>query len=92
MTTLTLCQRSQQLREHMFFSNFLEYFRENENFHKTVFSCILYMDPRWNFWIKKGWKSSDTVLLKGVCYEIFDLKFFSLFKPIWAPDKQAKVF
>ena len=30
--------------------------------------------------------------LKGVCHEIFDLQFFSWLKPIWAPDKQAKIF
>ena len=30
--------------------------------------------------------------LQGVCHEIFDLQFFSWFKPIWAPYKQAKVF
>ena len=27
-----------------------------------------------------------------MCHEIFDLQFFSWFEPIWAPDKQAKVF
>ena len=27
-----------------------------------------------------------------MCHNIFDLHFFSWFKPIWAPDKQAKVF
>ena len=27
--------------------------------------------------------------LKGMCHEIFDLKFFSWLEPIWAPDKQA---
>ena len=32
------------------------------------------------------------ISLKGVCHEIFDLQFFSCFEPIWAPDKQAKVF
>ena len=32
------------------------------------------------------------IRLKGVCHEIFDLYFFSWFKPIWAPDKQSKVF
>ncbi len=31
-------------------------------------------------------------VLKGVCHKIFDLQFFSGFEPIWAPDKQAKVF
>ena len=31
-------------------------------------------------------------LLKGVSHEIFDLQFFSWFKPNWAPDKQAKAF
>ena len=29
--------------------------------------------------------------LKGQCHEIFELYFFSLIKPIWAPDKQAKM-
>ena len=29
---------------------------------------------------------------KGVCHEIFDLYFFPWFEPIWAPDKQGKVF
>ena len=34
----------------------------------------------------------DTLLsLKGQCHEIFELYFFSLIKPIWAPDKQAKM-
>ena len=46
--------------------------------HKTFFS------PGAIFWKHN--------LLKGVCHEIFDLQFFSWFKPIWAPDKQAKVF
>ena len=27
-----------------------------------------------------------------MCHEISDLQFFSWFEPIWAPDKQAKVF
>ena len=30
--------------------------------------------------------------LRGVCHEIFDLHFFPWLEPIWAPDKQAKVF
>ena len=38
------------------------------------------------------WKSCDTLPLKGVCHEIFYLHFCSWFEPIWAPDKQAKVF
>ncbi len=29
--------------------------------------------------------------LKGQSHEIVDLRFFSSFYPIWAPDKQAKV-
>ena len=39
------------------------------------------------------WKASlpeQRFTLKVVCHEIFDLQFFSWFKPIWAPDKQAK--
>ena len=28
--------------------------------------------------------------LKGQCHEIFELYFFALIEPIWAPDKQAK--
>ena len=35
--------------------------------------------------------TSDTIPLKGQCHEIFELYFFSLIKPIWAPDKQAKM-
>ena len=31
-------------------------------------------------------------VLKGVCHEIVYLYFFQLFKHIWAPDKQGKVF
>ena len=34
----------------------------------------------------------NNVFLKGVWHEIFDLQFFSWLEPIWAPDKQAKVF
>ena len=34
------------------------------------------------------WPASS---LKGQCHEIFELYFFSLIKPIWAPDKQAKM-
>ena len=30
--------------------------------------------------------------LKGQCHEIFELYFFSFIEPIWAPDKQAKMF
>ena len=41
---------------------------------------------------KKGQKSRETLPLKGVGHKIFDLQFFSLFEPIWAPDKQAKIF
>ena len=32
------------------------------------------------------------VYLKGVCHEIFYHHFFSWLEPIWAPDKEAKVF
>ena len=38
------------------------------------------------------YKIGKNLALKGVCHEIFDLQFFSLFKPIWTPDKQAKIF
>ena len=31
------------------------------------------------------------ITLKGQCHEMFDLYFFSLIEPIWAPDKQAKM-
>ena len=50
--------------------------------------------PRWVQIMGKnrGQKSRNTLPLKGVCHEIFDLQFFSWFEPIWAPDKQAKVF
>ena len=33
-----------------------------------------------------------TQTLKGQSNEILDPQFISSFKPIWAPDKQAKVF
>ena len=54
--------------------------------------------------IKPAWKNSfpfwKTILkcarwfglLMGVYNTIFDLQFFSLFEPIWAPDTQSKVF
>ena len=41
----------------------------------------------------EDWKKNRAELysLKGQCHEIFDLYFFSLIKPIWSPDKQAKM-
>ena len=44
------------------------------------------LDLKWLALRKINWA------LKGVCHENFDLKFFSCFEPIWAPDKQAQVF
>ena len=43
-------------------------------------------------WAPQYTTKQFVVLLKGVCHEIFDLQFFSRFEPIWAPDKQTKVF
>ena len=49
-----------------------------------------------SFWKYVYWTDLTLCLnmlfLKGVCHEIFYLQFFSWFEPIWAPDKQAKVF
>ena len=42
------------------------------------------------YYLRIEW--SNVSDLKGVCHEIFDLRFFSWFQPIWAPDKQAEVF
>ena len=36
-------------------------------------------------------KQSQEQGLKRQCHEIFELYFFSLIGPIWAPDKQAKM-
>ena len=49
--------------------------------------------PRPVLMMKKtgGRKSRWTVPLKGQCHKIFDLYFFPLIKPIWAPDKQSKM-
>ena len=40
----------------------------------------------------KWWCRCTDLSLKGVCHKIFDLQFFLWFKPIWAPNKQAKIF
>ena len=40
----------------------------------------------------KWWCRCTDLSLKGVCHKIFDLQFFLWFEPIWAPDKQAKIF
>ena len=55
-------------------------------------SYILHLKKFHNDILKAKWKFFILFLfpgLKGVCHEIFDLQFF---KPIWAPDKQVKVF
>ena len=48
--------------------------------------------PRYPPHINPGGKrEAKNPALKGQCHEIFDLYFFSLIEPIWAPDKQAKI-
>ena len=48
---------------------------------------------KWVAFVDINWrlKSHLTVFLKGQCHEIFELYFFSVIKPIWALDKQAKM-
>ena len=42
--------------------------------------------------LKKKEIFRNTLTVKGVCHEIFDLRFFHDSTPSWPPDKQATVF
>ena len=69
---LTRCSRSRGLR------CFCENLCKNETFRESIFVCSHRAQVEFYDQIeKKGRKPRETVALKGVCHEIFDLQFFS---------------
>ena len=56
--------------------------------------CIRALEGRFFVWKSIEWHGIQIMFnysLKGQCHEIFELYFFPLNEPIWAPDKQAKM-
>ena len=84
------------------FSNFLKRLRvvhptvelRNNMSQKNSAECIppRSQAPRCASYRKPNYSKKFYYVINGVCHEIFDLHCFSWLEPIWAPDKQDKVF